>query len=125
MLFGDENTDKLRKASMRPGFYIPECPKPSGGAVAHSKASMRPGFYIPECNNLADLRRIGIFRFNEAGILHPGMPLGLLKCDIAVIRFNEAGILHPGMLMAVVRRQMRNGSFNEAGILHPGMRQNA
>ena len=35
---------------------------------------MRPGFYIPECPGNLALAPQGAESFNEAGILHPGMP---------------------------------------------------
>ena len=58
---------------MRPGFYIPECFLPGVHGPVDGRASMRPGFYIPECRaNPARLDGVGE-RFNEAGILHPGM----------------------------------------------------
>ena len=37
--------------------------------------------------------------FNEAGILHPGMPETQRALRGLGVCFNEAGILHPGMLV--------------------------
>ena len=115
------------------------------GAANHSGASMRPGFYIPECAGTSARRTCRGRRFNEAGILHPGMRWITTTARPSSSCFNEAGILHPGMrsegpsLAGVNEASMRPGfyipeccasmhrvtprlrGFNEAGILHPGM----
>ena len=41
---------RMHDASMRPGFYIPECPNKRAEQHGVARASMRPGFYIPECS---------------------------------------------------------------------------
>ena len=109
---------------------------------------MRPGFYIPECQSKSSIWATIGKGFNEAGILHPGMPGPCNPVPQMFLGFNEAGILHPGMPrmsslvpVAMPLASMRPGfyipecnsctkysaakagGFNEAGILHPGMRR--
>ena len=51
------------------------------------------------------------------------MPRPGVALRARMIRFNEAGILHPGMLVPPIADRALAPGFNEAGILHPGMRR--
>ena len=85
------------QASMRPGFYIPECLVPAHGACGAVDASMRPGFYIPECGQWRNETTPYLVASMRPGFYIPECkararrPLPTARC------FNEAGILHPGM----------------------------
>ena len=106
---------------MRPGFYIPECHETGGGGTAGRDASMRPGFYIPECAGV--LLKCAV---RPVASMRPGFYIPECGV-VAVVdtgenrRFNEAGILHPGMRRRHAGAKCRRSGFNEAGILHPGM----
>ena len=101
-------TRRATTASMRPGFYIPECAGFGPLSLSPATASMRPGFYIPECFACSIPASSLSHASMRPGFYIPECQLAQQQQDPLCPGFNEAGILHPGMLSGKRRLNPRN-----------------